>query len=330
MASRLATRSAARLMRLERPQLRVCRSSACTARADHQDRLLRSLSANQEVAVLAVDGLGLVSEAHERHKTAPTATAALGRALLGSLLMGCFRKDKESLQITFAGEGALKGVQVIAESSGFVKGKVGNPLCDLPVRDDGKLDVGRAVGPGTLAVVRTQPLSPQPYTGTVEITSGEIAEDLAVYMSESEQTNGAVALGVQIGPAGEVTAAGGYLVQVLPFASDETLSKLEANIAGLPAVTDVMAMGMTLERLTEVLLEGIGVDAQHVSTMTPAYGPCDKEGLQERMKRAVAALGDGEAAKLMEEQGKIEVTCQFCADTYQFTEAEVESAAQKA
>lgn len=107
-----------------------------------------SLSANQEVAVLALDGLDLVSEAQARHKTAPTATAALGRALLGSLLMGCFRKDNESLQITFAGEGPIKGVQVIAESNGYVKGKVGNVLCDLPVRADGKLDVGKAVGPG--------------------------------------------------------------------------------------------------------------------------------------------------------------------------------------
>lgn len=114
-----------------------------------------SLSANQEVAVLAVDGLGLVLDAQARHKTAPTATAALGRALLGSLLMGCFRKDDESLQITFAAEGPLKGVQVIAESNGFVKGKVGNPLCDLPVRDDGKLDVGRAVGPGTSLPARS-------------------------------------------------------------------------------------------------------------------------------------------------------------------------------
>lgn len=111
--------------------------------------ILCSLSANQEVAVLAVDGLGLVSEAQARHKTAPTATAALGRALLGSLLMGCFRKDNESLQITFAADGPLKGVQVIAESTGLVKGKVGNSLCDLPVRADGKLDVGRAVGKGT-------------------------------------------------------------------------------------------------------------------------------------------------------------------------------------
>lgn len=114
----------------------------------HVASKLCSLSANQEVVILAIDGTGLVSEGAERHKTAPTATAALGRALLGSLLMCCFRKDNESLQVTFKGQGPLKGMQVIAESNGQVKGKVGNVICDLPVRSDGKLDVGRAVGPG--------------------------------------------------------------------------------------------------------------------------------------------------------------------------------------
>jgi Hsp33 protein len=142
-----------------------------------------SLSANQEVVILAVDGTGLVSEAQKRHKTLPTATAALGRALLGSLLMCCFRKDNESLQITFRGQGPLKGMQVIAESNGFVKGKVGNVLCDLPIREDGKVDVGRAVGPGVVPCILL--FFSLPSLITAEIAGSHNSGSLACYRHDA-------------------------------------------------------------------------------------------------------------------------------------------------
>lgn len=272
--------------------------------------------------MLAVDGTALVADAARRHKTAPTATAALGRALLGALLMGSFRKDDEAIQISFKGDGVLGGVFAIADTRGNVKGRVGNPNADPPLRPDGKLAVGDAVGSGVLSVVRSHPLQPQPYTGVVKIVSGEIAEDLATYMAESEQTNSALALGVAIDRDCNVAAAGGYLVQVLPFCSEETLERLEANLAGLPSVTQLLQSGAGPREITDRILDGIGAAGAPLS-VAPRFGPCDAAELKQRMKRAVASLGAAEVKAIIEEQGKIEVTCEFCNEAYQFTEEEV-------
>lgn len=281
-----------------------------------------SLSELGEVAVLAVDGTNLVAEAARRHDTCATASAALGRTLLGALLMGSFRKDDEAIQVSFKGDGPLGGVFAIADTRGNVKGRVGNPHADPPLREDGKLAVGAAVGSGVLSVVRSHPAQPQPYTGVVQIVSGEIAEDLATYLAESEQTNSALALGVAIGKELQVEAAGGFLVQVLPFASDETLEQLERNLAGMPSVTQLLQSGATPKDITDRILEGIGGAGEPLA-VTPRFGPCDTDALKERMKRAVASLGAGEVKAIMEEQGKIEVTCELCNEAYRFTEEEV-------
>jgi molecular chaperone Hsp33 len=282
----------------------------------------KSLSELGEVAVLAVDGTALVAEAARRHGTAPTATAALGRTLLGALLMGSFRKDDEAVQVSFKGDGVLGGVFAIADTRGQVKGKVGNPKADPPLRPDGKLAVGDAVGSGVLSVVRSHPLEPQPYTGTVPIATGEIAEDLATYLATSEQTNSALALGVAISRDCEVTAAGGYLVQVLPFCSDETLEQLEKNLSTMPSVTKMLQAGDTPRDITARILEGIGSAGEPLA-VAPRYGPCEADALKVRMKRAVAALGPQEVKAIIEEQGKIEVTCELCNEAYQFSEEEV-------
>lgn len=271
--------------------------------------------------MLAVDGTQLVAEAARRHGTAPTATAALGRTLLGALLMGSFRKDDEAIQLSFKGDGVLGGVFAIADTKGQVKGRVGNPKADPPLRPDGKLAVGDAVGSGVLSVVRSHPLQPQPYTGIVKIVSGEIAEDLATYMAESEQTNSALALGVAINRDCSVNAAGGYLVQVLPFCSEETLEQLEKNLAGLPSVTKLLQKGLSPQEVTDVILEGIGSAGQPLAVV-PKFGPCEAGPLKQRMKRAVASLGPKEIKSIVEEQGKIEVTCEFCNEVYQFSEEE--------
>jgi len=198
---------------------------------------------------------------------------------------------------------------------------VGNPKADPPLRPDGKLAVGDAVGSGVLSVVRSHPLQPQPYTGIVKIVSGEIAEDLATYMAESEQTNSALALGVAINRDCSVNAAGGYLVQVLPFCSEETLEQLEKNLAGLPSVTKLLQKGLSPQEVTDLILEGIGSAGQPLAVV-PKFGPCEADALKQRMKRAVASLGPKEIKSIVEEQGKIEVTCEFCNEVYQFSEEE--------
>ncbi|KXZ51013.1 hypothetical protein GPECTOR_14g254 [Gonium pectorale] len=271
-----------------------------------------------------MDGTKLVAEAQQRHKLAPTATAALGRTLLGALLMGSFRKEDEQVQITFQGNGLAGSILAIADTRGNVKGKVANPAADPPLRPDGKLDVGAAVGQGVLAVVRSHPLEPQPYTGMVPIVSGEVAEDLANYLVDSEQTNSAIGLGVSLDRDCNVKSAGGWLVQILPFCSEETLEVLEKNLTTMPSITTMLNDGLTAADITNRILDGLGVlpDAE---TIVPRYGPCEEEALKKRMIRAVAALGKQEVADIIAQEGKLEVTCDLCQQTYQFTQREVDA-----
>lgn len=286
------------------------------------DEVLRSVSENGEVSVLVCRGTNLVSEACARHKTAPTASAALGRALIGTLLMGCFKGEDEKTQVMFKGNGPLGSMQIIADPRGNVKGRVDNPACDPPLRPDGKLNVGGAVGRGVLSVVRSHPAQERPYTGLVPIVTGEVAEDLAQYMVDSEQTNSALGLGVSINRDAGIRAAGGFLVQVLPFASESVLQQLESTLSTLPSVTEMLHQGMSTEDITRQLLKGLGV-ADGGFKLEPKFGPCDPEDLKQRMKRAVALLGAEEVKDIMEKEGKIEVKCEFCNNMYQFEEDEV-------
>ncbi|PSC75263.1 heat shock 33 [Micractinium conductrix] len=290
-----------------------------------QDECMRSISDNGQVSILVVRGTQLVQEACDRHKTSPTASAALGRALLGTLLMGAFREEGEKTQVTFKGDGPLNGIQVIADARGLVKGKVGNPAADPPLRPDGKLNVGQAVGRGVLAVVRSLPAArgfETPYTGMVPIHSGEIAEDLARYLVDSEQTQSALGLGVSIHRDLSIKAAGGFLIQVLPFAEDETILQLEKNIVAAGSMTQMLNEGLTVADITGLLLEGLGGNDTGFQ-LQPRYGPCEPAGLQERMRSAVALLGEKEVREIIDQQGKIEVTCEFCRETYEFPEEEV-------
>lgn len=235
---------------------------------------------------------------------------------MGTLLMGVFREQQETTQITFKSQGELSELQAIATADGQVKGKLNNPSADPPLRSDGKLNVGGAVGPGFLAVVRHHPLQQQPYTGMVPLTSGEVGEDLAVYLADSEQQNCALGLGVSIDRNSAVLAAGGFLVQVLPFASEATVSELEANIAALPSVSEMLAQGLTARQICSKVLGSLESTTDEGFQLLPKYGPCDAEELQTRMKRAVAALGEKEIADIIAQEGKLEVTCEFCKSTF--------------
>lgn len=241
--------------------------------------------------------------------------------------MACFKGEGEKTQVTFRGDGPIGTIQVISESSGKVKGLVGNPNINFPLREsDNKLDVSKAVGKGVLAVVRSPPFTDQgwetPYTGMVPIVSGEIAEDLATYLADSEQVQSALGLGVSVGRDLKVDTAGGFLIQVLPFAEEESVQQLEKNIAKAGSMTKMLNDGLTPKDITDRLLEGLGSGGAGFA-LKPEYGPCDPEDLKSRMMSAVAALGEAEVNDIIKEEGKIEVKCEFCQETYQFNEEQI-------
>ena len=299
------------------------RLAVVSAAGSPPDAIYRVMSENQEVSVVAVVGTSLVADAVSRHKTAPTATAALGRTMLAATLLGTFKGDDEATQITFKGDGPIGQIIAISDNTGMVKGMVSNPSADPPLRPDGKLNVGGAVGRGFLTVSRSHPEWKAPFKGTVEITTGEIAEDIAVYLQESEQVSSAIAVGVSIDRSLDVRAAGGYMVQVLPFASEETVAALERSIPALPSTTDMIADGCDAEEMARRVLGELGTLDETATRSAPKYGPCDGEELRGRMMRALASMGKAEIEDIIEEQGKVEVTCEFCKDTIVFTEEEL-------
>jgi len=301
-------------------------SVVARAAASAPDEVYRVMSANQEVAVVAVVGTSLVRDAATRHRTAPTATAALGRSLMCALLLGTFKGEDETTQLTFKGDGPLGQIVAVATHDGRAKGFCSNPNADPPLRSDGKLNVGAAVGRGVLTVSRAHPSMKTPFSGSVAIRTGEIAEDVAGYLSESEQVGSAIAVGVAIDRECEVIAAGGFMVQILPFASDETIEILERIIPSLPSSTALVQEGLTAEQIAQRVLGELGEQKDLITRMTPEYGPCEPTELRGRMLRAVASLGKEEVAKILAEDGQIEITCEFCKVTSVLKEADLAKA----
>ncbi|BBN10647.1 molecular chaperone Hsp33 [Marchantia polymorpha subsp. ruderalis] len=285
------------------------------------DQLLRCISYDAEVSILTLVATDVVREAQRRHQTSPTASAALGRALMGTLLVGAMKGNDESVQVTFLGQGPL-GQMTTVYRDNMVKGFVVNPDCETALKSDGKLDVGSAVGTGILTVVRNNANWAQPYSGTVPIYSGEVAEDIAHYLADSEQINVALGVGVSLSKSTAVQFAGGFLVQVLPFCSDETLAKLEENILKMPPLSDSSDV-MTAKKISELLLEGIGI-GDYDDLPEPKFGPCTVEELKPRMVRAVASLGKQDVEEILAEQGHVEVKCEFCAEVVRFGEADLQ------
>ena len=328
IAMRATTRCARALRsRAERRRARPSRArgsgSARTRASTAADEVYRVMSANQEVAVVAVVGTSLVREGARRHETAPTATAAMGRSLMCALLLGTFKGEDETTQLTFAGDGPLGRLVAVSTHDGKAKGMVTNPKADPPLRSDGKLNVGAAVGKGVLTVSRAHPSMKAPFSGSVAIRTGEIAEDVAGYLSESEQVGAAIAVGVSINRECEVIAAGGFMVQILPFASDETIAALERTIPALPSSTELVSEGLTAEQIAQRVLGELGENRELVTRMTPEYGPCEPNDLRERMLRAVASLGKEEVDKILAEDGQVEITCEFCKTTTVLKEDEL-------
>jgi molecular chaperone Hsp33 len=274
------------------------------------DQLLRTLSEDGSVSVRALVGSALVREAARRHETSPVATAALGRTLLGAVLLASQGKDAETVEVRFRARGPLGHVVAIADDAGRTRGYVGNPGLDLPLRG-GRLDVSGALGLGELAVMRFRPGWREPYTGIVPIVSGEIAEDIALYLTESEQTPSTVALGIYHEPDGAPAAAAGYLVQALPGADDETLKRIESNALHMPALSRLVHEGAVAADLVALLLDGVG--RRDLEAAAPLFScGCNED----RVLRAVALLGRQDLEAAMSKREQLEVRCVFCADQY--------------
>ncbi len=281
------------------------------------DELVRTVSADGSLSVRTVVARNVVAEAAERRPLAPTALSALGRVLVGAVLLGTGQKDGESVQLQFRGDGPLGMMVAICDSTGRVRGTASNPQVDLPLRD-GHPDVAKAIGMGLLAVVRSRPSWREPYTGTVPLVSGEIAKDITLYLTESEQTPSAVGLGVALGSDGRVSAAGGFLVQTLPGASEDAIARMEKNVVGLPNTTALLQDGVDADGLADLLLAGFGGGTRHRSTPV-FYCPCTRD----RALRTLQLLGPDEIGEIIESGSGQEVCCQFCGLRYDLSTREV-------
>lgn len=278
------------------------------------DYIVRGHAAGGTVRAFAADTTETVAEAMERHFTYPVVTAALGRLLTAGAMMGSMMKGEDDLiTLTVKGDGPIGNITVSADSHGNVKGFAGNPQVEVPDKYAGKLDVGTAVGSGTLSVVMDLGLS-DPYNGTVELQTGEIADDLAYYFTVSEQTPSAVGLGVMIDTDASVKHSGGFIIQMMPDVSEETISAVESKLADLKPVTSMMDEGMTPEMILEHILGDLGLEITERSDVR-FHCNCSKE----RVSEALATLNPGDIQEMVDDGETIEVKCFFCNTAYNFT-----------
>ncbi|WP_455047341.1 Hsp33 family molecular chaperone HslO [Mogibacterium diversum] len=285
---------------------------------DNKDYIVRASLANDSVRAFAISSTHLVAEARERHRTLPVVTAALGRLLSAGAIMGSMMKgDQDIVTISLKGDGPAGYITVTADSHGHVKGFPGNPNVDIPRKYAGKLDVGTAVGRGLLTVSYDLGLK-EPYSGQVEIQTGEVAEDLAYYFTVSEQLPSAVGLGVMVDTDSSVKHAGGFIVQLLPDAPEDVIELLEKKLANLEPVTTMMEQGMTPEEMLSHIFEGVDIEFAERHDVK-FYCDCSKE----KVKRALAAISDKDLQDIVNDDEDIEVKCFFCNTAYKFSIADI-------
>ena len=284
------------------------------------DRIIRAITSDGLVQAAAICSRDLTERARQIHKTLPVATAALGRALSGASLMGNALKGRgASLTLQIKGGGPLGTVLAVSDPEGNVRGYVTNPQVDLPLRADGKLDVGRAVGSeGTITVIKDLHMK-EPYVGTVDLLGGEIAEDIAGYFVESEQIPTACALGVLVDRDQSVKSAGGYLIQLMPGAGEDTIAKVEGGVMAVGSVSAMLERDPDPEHMLRTVLSDFEVK---ILESDPVEYRCACS--RERVERALISLGKGELESMLREQGGCELTCQFCDSVYKFTAQDLE------
>lgn len=278
------------------------------------DYIVRATAANANIRAFAAYTLDTVEEARKKHGLSPVASAALGRLLTGGAMMGSMLKNEDDLlTLQIAGDGPIRNVIVTADAKGDVKGFVGNPTVMLPPSPIGKLDVGGSIGNGVLTVIKDMGLK-EPYAGQVELQTGEIAEDLTYYFATSEQVPSCVGLGVLMNQEdATVKQAGGFIVQLMPFADDEIIEKLEENIKKIDSVTKMLDSGMTPEQILETLLEGF--DMEITDTMPVRFHcNCDRA----RIEKALISVGKEELQSMIDDGEPITMNCHFCNTDYTF------------
>ena len=289
------------------------------------DYIVRATAANKQIRAFAITGRELVEEARKHHNTSPVATAALGRLLMGGDMMGVMMKgEKDVLTLQMKGDGPINGVLVTADSKGHVKGYVGNPNVIIPPNYAGKLDVGAAIGYGTLTVIKDMGLK-EPYASQVPLGTSEVAEDLTYYFAKSEQVPSAVALGVLMEKNNTVKQAGGFIVQLMPFAEESVISALEEKVAKITSVTSLLEKGMTPEEILEEVLGDLGVEFTD-KIPTGFYCDCSKE----KVSKALVSVGNKELQAMIDEGKEIEVNCHFCNTNYKFNVEELKEIKRKA
>ncbi len=283
-------------------------------------KLIRCLTRDATVMAMFLDSKDIVARAEGIHRPSAVCTAALGRLLTAASMMGVMLKgERDSLTLKLAGGGPAGTVMAVTDSRGNVRGYVQNPVVEIPLKPNGKLDVSGAVGTDGQLYVMRETGAPEPYVGAVPLVSGEIAEDITAYYATSEQTPTVCALGVLVNPDLTVQVAGGLLLQLLPFCPTEVIDRIEANVSRLEPVTAMLAKGMTPEEICAKALEGMEFDV--LDEYEPAYRcTCSREKVQ----RAFLAMPSAELLSLPDAQGMTEATCRFCDAVYRFTRQEIE------
>ncbi|MBE6993704.1 MAG: Hsp33 family molecular chaperone HslO [Ruminococcaceae bacterium] len=282
------------------------------------DFIVRGITKDGFIKAAAVQSTELVEEARRIHRTLPLATAALGRTLTAASLMGDELKEEDgSVTLQVRGDGPLGAITAVSDSEGNVRGYLQNPAVDLPLKTNGKLDVGGGVGQGVLTVIKDIGAK-EPFSGKVELLSGEIAEDVAYYYYASEQIPTVCALGVLVDTDQHVKQAGGYIIQLMPGAPDGLVSILEARVQETPSMTTMMEQGMTAEEVLQYMLDGMRFEELYKHDVKYEC-KCSRQ----KVEQAVLSIGREELKRLYEEEETVKVTCQFCDKEYVFTKEEI-------
>ena len=285
------------------------------------DKLVRGQSMDGAIRVFACVTTDIAERARQIHNASPVAAAALGRTLSAAAMMGAqLKNETDTVTLQFSGDGPLGKIVAVTDAKSKVRGYIENPFADLPLNKKGKLDVGGGIGRGRLSIVRDLGLK-EPYVGQVPIVTGEVAEDITYYYAKSEQTPTACGLGVLIDTDLSVKASGGFMIQLMPFATEETAIKLEEQVRKLGSVTDMIVSGMDAEDILFKVCEGFDMMVEN-NFVTPGYEcKCSKE----RMERALISIGREELQGILDEIGEAELTCQFCDRKYKFGREEIEN-----
>ena len=292
----------------------------------YKDYMVRATAGNAQIRAFAATTKDLADYGRRAHGLSPIATAALGRLMTGTVMMGqMMDNDSDMITVKMDGDGPLKGVLATADNKGNVKGYVNNPYVIMEPNAAGHLNVGGGIGEGTLTVIRDMGLK-EPYVGQVPLYSGEVAEDLTYYFTKSEQTPSSVGLGVLVERENlSVIAAGGFIVQLMPFADEQTITHLEFNLGKFTSVTDILKAGKTPEDMLKIVLDGFDIEFTDAVDLN-FYCNCDKD----RVERALMLIGEKDIQDMIDEGKEIELKCQFCNKAYKFSVDELKEIKEKA